>query len=268
MICYNAAMNSRTMAVIIVIIIGAFGLWLLLTRMQSVPVQGNGTTQDPVITADQGLIEMSLGQTATVGGVTITPLELVEDSRCPSDVQCIQAGTVRVRARLMSGLGTSNPVFLLGEPVTTEAEAVTLVSVKPETKVSTVSVPPDSYRFTFKVVRQSITYTKASADLIQIDTPQPGAVTGQRFEVRGRARGSWYFEASFPIDVLDANGTKLTTVVAQAQGEWMTTEFVPFIAPVNVGTYSGAATLVLHKDNPSGLPENDASIAYPITIEF
>jgi len=41
---------------------------------------------------------------------------------------------------------------------------------------------------------------------------------------------------------------------------------VPFRVTLDVGAYSGPATLVLKRDNPSGLPENDASISVPIEV--
>jgi hypothetical protein len=114
-----------------------------------------------------------------------------------------------------------------------------------------------------------ITYTKASADMIVVDLPFPGAVTGKEFSVVGRARGMWFFEASFPVELHDKNGKLLTTAIAQAEGEWMTTNFVPFKAEVKAPiTYIGPATLVLRKDNASGLPEHDASISFPITVEY
>lgn len=114
-----------------------------------------------------------------------------------------------------------------------------------------------------------ITYTNASADLITVDLPYPGAVTGKSFTVTGQARGTWYFEASFPLEVLDKDGKTLVTGHAEAQGEWMTENFVPFKGEIAVpSTYIGPATLVLHKDNPSGLAEHDASISFPITIEY
>jgi hypothetical protein len=115
-----------------------------------------------------------------------------------------------------------------------------------------------------------ITYKNASANLIVPENPGPGDVVGKEFRVTGKARGNWYFEASFPIDVLDKGGKKIASGYAQAEGEWMTTEFVPFKSIVIKipSTYIGPATLVLHKDNPSGLPENDASISYPIVIEY
>ena len=113
------------------------------------------------------------------------------------------------------------------------------------------------------------TYDNATSDTIQVDLPFPGAVTGKSFTVTGKARGPWYFEASFPVEVRDANGTVLATTPAQAKGDWMTENFVPFEAKITVPeSYIGPATLVLKRDNASGLPEHDASVSIPITIEY
>ncbi len=116
---------------------------------------------------------------------------------------------------------------------------------------------------------EKITYSNATADNIIVNVPFPGAVTGKEFSVLGKARGTWFFEASFPIEVHDKNGVLLAQGIAQAQSEWMTTEFVPFKANIVIPKmYTGKATLVLKKDNPSGLPEKDASISFPFTIEY
>ena len=117
-------------------------------------------------------------------------------------------------------------------------------------------------------ITEKITYNNTSAEKIIVDLPFPGAVTGKEFKVTGRARG-FYFEGSFPIDVLDSKGQTLVQTYATAQGEWMVDAFVPFEANVKVpDTYIGSATLVLRKDNASGLPEHDASISFPFTIEY
>ena len=116
---------------------------------------------------------------------------------------------------------------------------------------------------------QKPTYTNASADNITVDTPFPGAVTGKDFSVIGKARGTWFFEASFPVELLDRNGKILTTGVAHAESDWMTENFVPFRADIHAPiSYIGPATLVLKKDNPSGLPEHDASVSFAITVEY
>lgn len=114
-----------------------------------------------------------------------------------------------------------------------------------------------------------ITYKNATADNIVPELPFPGAVTGKEFTITGKARGTWYFEASFPVKVLDKDGNVLVQGPAQAQSDWMTEDFVTFKIDVKVpATYTGPATIVLEKDNPSGLSEKDASISFPITIEY
>ncbi len=86
------------------------------------------------------------------------------------------------------------------------------------------------------------------------------------FTLTGEARGTWYFEASFPVRIEDGNGAVVLAVPAQAQGDWMTENFVPFKVELNptspITTDEG--TLVIVKDNPSGLPEHDASVRIPI----
>lgn len=126
---------------------------------------------------------------------------------------------------------------------------------------------PDG-RLYVEEIPEKITYFNATADNIVVERPFLGAVTGKDFSVIGKARGNWFFEASFPIEVLDKDGKFLAVGIAQAEGEWMTRDFVSFKADIKTPqSYTGKATLVAKKDNPSGLPEHDASISFPITIE-
>jgi hypothetical protein len=112
-------------------------------------------------------------------------------------------------------------------------------------------------------------YTNASADHIIVDLPTPGAVTGKSFSVLGRARGNWFFEASFPVELKDEQGNILGQGIAQAQSDWMTTEFVSFKADISAPeSFIGKAVLILKRDNPSGLPEYDGSVSFPITVEY
>ena len=118
-------------------------------------------------------------------------------------------------------------------------------------------------------VEVAIAYANTDSNMIVVDLPFPGAVTGKTFSVIGKARGNWFFEASFPLEVLDANGNLLYQGIGQATSDWMTTEFVPFKADIVIpGTYIGKATLILRKDNPSAEPQYDASISFPFTIEY
>ena len=103
------------------------------------------------------------------------------------------------------------------------------------------------------------------ANKIHVFAPPANAVVESPLVVRGEARGSWYFEASFPVKLYDGNGILLAQTPAQAQSEWMTLDFVPFEARlffVHPTTITGM--LVLEKDNPSGLPENADFISIPV----
>ncbi len=128
---------------------------------------------------------------------------------------------------------------------------------------------PDGRTYAEEPVAAEATYRNATSDNIVIELPFPGAVTGKDFGVIGKARGPWFFEASFPVELQDANGTVIATAIATAEGNWMTTDFVPFKTTMHVpASFTGEAVLVLKKDNPSGLTENDASVSFPITVEY
>lgn len=102
-------------------------------------------------------------------------------------------------------------------------------------------------------------------DLIAVNTPTAEQVIESPFTVSGEARGNWYFEASFPVQLLDGNGKEIATTTAKAQGDWMTTEYVPFEAVLTFAKpTTDIGTLVLKKDNPSGLPANDDQLRIPV----
>ena len=102
-------------------------------------------------------------------------------------------------------------------------------------------------------------------DLIRISEPRPNAVITSPLVIKGMARGNWFFEASFPVKLYDGNGEELARGVAQAKGSWMTTEFVPFEATLSFTMPTTTkGTLLLDKDNPSGLPENEDALRVPV----
>ncbi|OHA89723.1 MAG: hypothetical protein A2741_02105 [Candidatus Zambryskibacteria bacterium RIFCSPHIGHO2_01_FULL_43_27] len=104
-------------------------------------------------------------------------------------------------------------------------------------------------------------------DLIRLNSVSPNSVVQSPLVVSGEARGYWYFEASFPVVLLDGNENEIAVGIAQAKGEWMTENFVPFEAML---TFTKPATtkgtLILKKDNPSGLPENEDELRIPVTF--
>lgn len=95
-------------------------------------------------------ISIGLGKSGTMFGTTLIPTEVLEDSRCPVDVQCIQAGRVRVRTTVVSGMGTSTTIFETEKSFTTETEEITLKEVIPVAEY-TKKINKEDYVFRFHV---------------------------------------------------------------------------------------------------------------------
>ncbi len=110
----------------------------------------------------------------------------------------------------------------------------------------------------------------ATADLsrlIQVAAPVPGALVSSPVSFSGKARGPWYFEGSFPVTVRASDGSAIGSGIAEAKGEWMTLEFVPFTGAVSfTKTPTATGTLVFHKENPSGDPALDLSYTIPVSF--
>jgi hypothetical protein len=110
------------------------------------------------------------------------------------------------------------------------------------------------------------------ANLIQLTSPLPNGVVGSPLTVTGQARGAWFFEASFPVVLTNWDGLIITQGIATAEGDWMTEDFVPFMATLEfVSPYPSGGqdfmkrgSLILQKDNPSGLPEHDNALEIPV----
>jgi hypothetical protein len=112
----------------------------------------------------------------------------------------------------------------------------------------------------------------ALADRIVLTTPLPGSVITSPLEVSGQARGNWFFEASFPVMLTNWDGLIIAEGIATASGDWMTEDFVPFTATLTfvspleatAPTFMERGSLILKRDNPSGLPEFDAALEIPV----
>jgi hypothetical protein len=106
-------------------------------------------------------------------------------------------------------------------------------------------------------------------DLIRVSYPRPGNTIESPVTIKGEARGYWFFEASFPVYILDWGGTPIARGVAEAKGEWMTEDFVPFEVTLTflTPTRSDRGTLILKKDNPSGLKEHDDLLRIPVIFK-
>ncbi len=133
------------------------------------------------------------------------------------------------------------------------------------------SYPPQCITSTGEHFTQNVGNAQEKSDKIQITYPQPGGTVTSPLIVKGKARGTWYFEASFPVFVTDWDGKIIGEGHAEATSDWMTTEFVPYVATITFAVdpqvYSKRGTLILQKDNPSGMPENDDAVEIPVMFQ-
>jgi hypothetical protein len=111
----------------------------------------------------------------------------------------------------------------------------------------------------------SSTDPSAFKNKIQVTRPVSDQLVTSPLTIIGKAVGNWYFEASFPIELLDGNGKSLVIDQARAQGDWMTANFVPFSATLTfVKPDTATGTLILRNDNPSGDPGRSQEIHIPV----
>ncbi len=97
-------------------------------------------------------------------------------------------------------------------------------------------------------------------------SPSVGSKVQSPLTVQGKARGTWFFEGSLPVQITDSHNNVIATAPAQTEGEWMTTEYIDFSVTIPFSTHESFGFIVIKKDNPSGLPENDAQFKIPVTF--
>lgn len=97
---------------------------------------------------DDGTSRARLGQTVQVSGVNVTPLEVLEDSRCPANVQCVWAGRLRLKARVEAIGASSEHELTVGEAQDIGSGTLTITDVRPA-RVDGRTIWPEDYRFGF-----------------------------------------------------------------------------------------------------------------------
>lgn len=135
----------KKIIVLIVIIIAIFGAYKYMKPEASPDLIDN--------TPDENVSELKakIDQAISAFGISLKPSEIVEDSRCPTDVQCIQAGRLRVKVEMGSSLGATSRIFEIGQSEVYDGHKITLKNASPSSKESTVELKPSDYSFTFLI---------------------------------------------------------------------------------------------------------------------
>lgn len=93
---------------------------------------------------------VALGETKLINRVRITLNEIPQDSRCPIDAVCVQAGSVTANVTLQSDTDKETLEITEGAPVAFDAYRVAVTSVGPA-RMASEPFDETAYRVTFSV---------------------------------------------------------------------------------------------------------------------
>jgi hypothetical protein len=182
--------------VIVLAMVGVFAVYLFPHTSYAPAQQPAGTTTQAAATTTTtttvpskpgipvptvhafGAVTLSLGETARFTGVSIVPLSIIEDSRCPLGVMCIQAGTVRVSTRVTTSAGSVVQTLALNQPFTIGGDTITLTEVQPIRRHDTIAA--SDYRLTFDIEKGAPVATGkcyVGGCSSEVCSDQPGAVS-------------------------------------------------------------------------------------------
>ncbi len=91
-----------------------------------------------------------LGESTRIGALVVTPLRVIEDSRCPINVRCVWAGRAIVRTEV-AGTGWRETLNLtLGERTRSHSTTLALTSMEPGKVAGAQPFPPQTMLFGFE----------------------------------------------------------------------------------------------------------------------
>ena len=108
------------------------------------------TSAPPVTSSPESGGALPIGGSKMISGVKVTFNHIVSDSRCPTDVQCIQAGSVTANVTLQGELDTETVDISSQQPHVFGKHQVAIVRISPERKNS-APFDTSSYRIVFAV---------------------------------------------------------------------------------------------------------------------
>lgn len=102
-------------------------------------------------------------------------------------------------------------------------------------------------------------------DLITITSPRPNGIITSPVIITGQARGTWFFEGNFSIQLEDVLGVIIGQAIATSTSDWMTEDFIPFSATLTFDELAyGPGKLYLNKNNPSDNVDLSDQLIVPV----
>ncbi len=102
---------------------------------------------------------------------------------------------------------------------------------------------------------------------IEVSAPLGGAIVTSPLRVIGTAPNTWYFEAVFSAELRDARGMLIAEGPAQAQGDWMQSGQVPFVAQLRFAVpVQTDAVIVLTEDTTGADHATGRELRIPVIL--
>ena len=92
---------------------------------------------------------IAIGEAQQFGIMRVTPLEVLADSRCPIEAECVWAGELRVNTRLDIGHETITVELKAYEPFTINGGTLLLAEVAPDASSQWPTPGQQNYAFRF-----------------------------------------------------------------------------------------------------------------------
>jgi hypothetical protein len=148
------------------------------------PVVLATSTTPGVMYLPYGKVALKVGETANFSGGSIKLLRVFDDSRCPTGVTCIWAGTVNVEIESFDGATTTRQTLALGKAFKTKNQNISFISATPYPKQD-VTISEKDYVVTLdvsKVVEPVVTQPVAGKCYVggcssEICSDRPDAVS-------------------------------------------------------------------------------------------
>lgn len=96
--------------------------------------------------------ELRIGETTKFAGTRVTVIKLLEDSRCPVEVNCVWAGRVKVSLAIERDAGTNRRELGSDAPIQALGGTLELLEIRPARRADR-TISPRDYRFTIRYTR-------------------------------------------------------------------------------------------------------------------
>jgi hypothetical protein len=136
---------------------------LAITTLAALAFAGGASVPVAAVMPLPPLTHARIGETVVIGGYRVTPVSVLEDSRCPARVACVWSGQVRLQVRIAAVQGRErfNGEVNSRRPLQLRQGVLRLMTIEPQNTTSG-NPPQTQYRFGFQFSRRADQDTKLS----------------------------------------------------------------------------------------------------------